>query len=183
MGKNIKAVTLLGFALLFTASLAHAQLGTANGTTSVSVTVGAEAGLTVVTGATTLASVGINFAPYTGSTSLTYYIRTTKVGGTGTLTLKVTTDFPAASGGPSVLTPPTGTDTLAYLCTVSAPGTACTGSQTSSTSASTSVGTWTADGHSAFAGNSASVAWTLTNDPLYKTGSYSATVTFTISAA
>jgi hypothetical protein len=26
------------------------------------------------------------------------------------------------------------------------------------------------------------VAWTLKNDPLYKTGSYSATVTFTVSA-
>ena len=182
MKNNLKAVTLLGLALVFTASLAHAQLGTGTGTTSVSVTVGAEAGLTVVTGATTISSVGTNFAPYTGTTNLTYFMRTTKVGGTGTLTLKVTTDFPA-TGGPSVGSPPTGTDTLAYTCTVSAPGTACAGSQTSSTAASTSVGTWGTDAHSIFAGDAASVAWTLTNDPLYKTGSYSATVTFTISAA
>src|ERR1017187_8698273 len=76
------------------------------GTTSVSVTVGAEASLQVNTATTTLTNVGTIFAQYTGSTSLTYKMRSTKVGGTGTITLKVTTDFGPA-GGPSVLTPPT----------------------------------------------------------------------------
>jgi hypothetical protein len=32
-------------------------------------------------------------------------------------------------------------------------------------------------------GNTASMGWTLTNDPKYQTGSYSATVTITISAS
>jgi hypothetical protein len=44
------------------------------------------------------------------------------------------------------------------------------------------VATFGAGASSAVAGNSGSVAWTLTNDPLYHTGAYSATVTFTISA-
>jgi len=82
-----------------------------------------------------------------------------------------------------VATPPTAGDTLAYTCTVAAPGTACVGSVTSSTAAATSVATFGANAHSAKVGNSGSVDWTLTDDPLYETGSYSATVTLTISAA
>ena len=150
------------------------------GTTTVSVTIGAEAALQVNTSTTTLTSAGI-FADYTGTTSLTYKIRTTQSTGSGTITLKVTTDF-APANGPSVASPPTGGDTLSYTCTVSAPGTACSGPVTSSTSASTSVATFGAGASSALAGNAASVAWDLKNDPLYKTGSYSATVTFTVSA-
>jgi hypothetical protein len=69
-----------------------------------------------------------------------------------------------------------------YTCTVTAPGTACSGSQTSSTASSTPVGTFGTDAKSAGAGNGGSVAWTLTNDPQYSTGTYTATVTFTISA-
>src|SRR5207245_9521251 len=109
-------------------------------------------------------------------------MRTNKVGGSGTITLQVTSDFSPANG-PSVGTPPTAGDTLAYTCTVAAPGTPCAGSVTSSTASATSVATFGANAHSASIGNSASVAWTLSDDPLYETGSYSATATFTISAA
>ncbi len=109
----------------------------ATGTTTVSVTIGAEASLQVNTLTTTLTSAGI-FANYTGTTSLTYKIRTTQTTGSGTLTLRVTTDF-APTQGPSVTTPPTGGDILSYTCTVAAPGTACSGPITSSTSGSTSV--------------------------------------------
>jgi hypothetical protein len=168
--------------LLLTASLAHAQLGGTTGTTTMSVAVAAEGGLTVNTTTTTFTESGANFSPYTGTTSLTYYIRTTPTSGSGSIVLKVTTDF-SPSGGPSVGTPPTSGDALKYTCTVSSPGTACSGSQTSSTSSTTSVGTFGADAHSTFAGNSASVAWTLTNDPVYKVATYTATVTFTISAS
>ena len=103
-----------------------------------------------------------------------------KAGGSGSITLKVTADF--GPGGPSVLSPPTAGDTLAYTCTLTAPGTPCSGSQISSTTAGTAVGTFGADAKSASAGNGGSVAWTLTNDPMYSTGTYTATVTFTISA-
>jgi hypothetical protein len=177
-----KKLLLTALGLLLAVSLAHAQLGGTTGTTTMSVSVVAEAALTVNTSTTTLASTGTNFSSYTGTTALTYFIRTTPTTGSGSIVLKVTTDF-APTGGPSVGTPPTGTDALTYNCTVSSPGTACTGPLTAKTSATTNVGTFGAGSSSTFAGNSASVAWTLTNDPLYKVGTYTATVTFTISAA
>jgi hypothetical protein len=173
--------------LLFHASLAHAQLGTSSGTTTVNVTVGAEAALSIVTGTTTLTSAGTNFSSYTGTTNLTYFVRTSAASGSGTITLQVTSDFSPA-GGPSVATPPTAGDALKYTCTVAAPGnngtaTPCSGSVTASTATATTVGTFGADARSLFGGNTAAVSWTLTNDPKYKTGSYSGTATFTISAS
>lgn len=150
------------------------------GSTTVSVTVGAEASVIVNTSTTTLVS-STPFADYTGNTSLTYKIRTTPSSGAGTITAQVTTDF-SPTGGPSVASPPSAGDALKYTCTVASPGTGCSGAQTSSTTAATSVATFGADAHSATAGNSASVAWALTNDAAYKVASYSATVTFTISA-
>jgi hypothetical protein len=44
------------------------------------------------------------------------------------------------------------------------------------------VATFQKDAHSTKTGDAGSVNWTLTNDPLYKTGTFSATATFTISA-
>ena len=167
--------------MLGLAGAAHAQFA-ATGTTTVSVSIAPEAALQINTATSTLSAAGTTFNNnYTGTTSLTYKVRTTKAGGSGTITLKVTTDFSPA-GGPSVLTPPTAGDTLAYTCTLTSPGNGCSGSQVSSTAASTPVGSFGADAKSANAGNGGSVAWTLTNDPQYSTGTYTATVTFTISA-
>jgi hypothetical protein len=177
---------LLAIAGAFTAFPANAQLGTGTGTTTLNVTVGAEAGLTVAA-TSNLTSVGTNFTSFTGSTALTYYIRTTQSTGAGSITAKVTTDF-APVGGPSVATPPTVGDALIYTSSGTAPGNSATGAVmafagvNASTTAQTNVATFGADNRSVFAGNSESVAWTLTNDPKYKTGAYSATVTFTISA-
>jgi hypothetical protein len=61
--------------------------------------------------------------------------------------------------------------------------TACTGSVTASTASQMNVTSFGADARSLITGNSATVNWTLTNDPKYKTGSYSATATFTISVS
>ena len=179
-----KILTLVGVALLLTAPLANAQLGTSTGTTTVTVAPVAEAALNITNGSTPLTSTGTNFTNYTGSTGLTYYVRTTQSGGSGSITLKVTTDFSPANG-PSVATPPNAGDKLAYTCTLSGVGTACTGSVTSSTTAATNVATFGADAHTVTfpGGDTATTVWTLTNDPKYKTGSYSATVTFTISAS
>jgi hypothetical protein len=176
--KHMKATlkTILAGAIL----CGPALYGQSTGTTTVSVTVGVEATVSINTTTTTLTS-STAFADYTGNTSLTYKIRTNPSSGTGTITAQVTTDFSPA-GGPSVASPLTGGDALKYTCTVASPGTGCSGSQTSSTTAATSVATFGADAHSAMAGNSASVAWALTNDPLYKVASYSSTVTFTIAA-
>jgi hypothetical protein len=176
----IRYATIFACCLLALTGLAQAQNST--GTTTLSVAVGPEAALTVTTGTTTLATASTTFgAPFTGNTSLLYFIRTTKTGGTGTLTLKITSDF-AGTGGPSVTTPPSTGDALTYACTVSTPGTACTGSQTASTSAATPLGTWGAAANSIKAGNAASVAWSLTDDPVYATGTYTATATFTIAS-
>jgi hypothetical protein len=162
--------------------LAHAQFA-ASGATTLSVTVGAEAAISVTTSTTSMTTTGTTFSnPFTGTTNFSYKVRTTTTGGNGTITLKVTTDFSPANG-PSVATPPTAGDALSYTCTLGGVGTACTGSQTASTSASTSVATFAAATKSTSAGDTGSVAWSLTNDPKYSTGTYTATVTLTISAA
>jgi len=182
MKNPLKTLPLLALGLLLTASLARAQLATATGTTTVTVTIGAEAGFNITNGTTPLTASGSNFNQFTGTTSLTYVIRTTASGGGGSITLKVTTDFSPA-GGPSVGNPPNPGDALTYTCTVASPGTACTGTQTSSTVSQTNVATFATDVHTGAGGSTASVAWALTNDPNYKTGTYNATVTFTISAS
>jgi hypothetical protein len=170
-------------AMLLAASLAYAQLGgTPPYNTSLTVTVGPEAALTINNATTNLTSTGTNFSSYSGTTGFTYFIRTTQTGGTGSIQLQITSDFSPANG-PSVASPPTSTDKLAYNSTVSTPGTAASAGQTASTSATTPVATFGANARSAYAGNSGSVVWALTNDPLYYTGSYAATATFTISAA
>ena len=175
---------MLGFAcvLLLVCGMAQAQTFGPSGTTSLQVTVGAEAALSINPTSSLTNSGGSFGTDFTGTTNLTYKVRTVQSGGTGSITLKVTTDF-GGTDGPKVANPPTAGDTLSYTCTVTSPGTGCSGSQTASTSADTPVSTFGADAKTAKAGNSGSVSWTLTNDPQYSTGSYTATVTFTISAA
>ena len=165
--------------LLSSVSL-FAQFGP-TGTTTLQVVVGTEAAIQVDTGTTNLTTAG-SFADYTGSTDYTYKIRTTQAGGTGAITVQITSDFGPA-GGPSVATPPSVGDSLDFTCTAVAPATGCAGTQTASTASATNVASFGADARSAKAGTSGnSVDWTLTNDPQYATGTYNATATFTISA-
>jgi hypothetical protein len=179
MKNLLKTLPLAALGLLLTASLASAQFGTPSGTTSVSVTVGPQAGLNITNSVTGLTLSGSNYA---GTTNLTYFVRTSASGGGGSISLEVTTDF-SPTGGPSVGSPPTTGDSLSYTCTVNSPGTACTGPQTASTTGTTNVATFGTNIHTGASGSTASVNWTLTNDPTYKTGTYNATVTFTISAS
>ena len=163
--------------LLALAGLAQAQ------TTTLTVAVAPEAALSVAAATTPLATTSTNFSnPYTGTTAITYLIRTSKSTGTGTITLQITSDFSGA-GGPSVANPPTAGDALTYTCSVSAPGTPCSGTQTAATKSATAVGSFGAGANSSKSGNAGSVSWALTDDPVYATGTYSATATFTISAA
>src|SRR5712692_3244068 len=110
-------------AALLVGPVARGQSFGTSGTTTVSVTVGAEASIRVDTATTNLTTTGTIFNDYTGTTNFTYKVRTTTSGGTGTITSKVTADFSPANG-PSVTTPPSGGDALSYTCTVSAPGSA-----------------------------------------------------------
>jgi hypothetical protein len=185
----MKKILALAAALLLATSLAYAQLGTTAPTGTVKVIVNAEAALTIQTTALTLTQTGSNFSDYTGTTPFTYFVRTTQSGGTGTITLEVTTDFSAGGGNsPSVASPPTSSDHLYFTCNVPNPqsgtSTACTGEGNyASTTASTNVTTFSADARSPKAGVASSVIWGLSNDPLYQTGSYTATITYTISAS
>jgi len=182
----MRKTILLAAVLMLVASVAHGQLGTTAPTATVAVNVNAEAALTIQTTALTLSQSGTNFTDYSGTTNFTYFIRTTKSGGTGSIVLQVTSDFSPA-GGPSVGTPPTASDHLYYSCTVPNPsnGTAtpCTGPVNSSTGSQTNVAGFNADSRSPKAGVASSVTWGLSNDPLYQTGSYTATITYTISAS
>jgi hypothetical protein len=152
-------------------------------TSKVIVNVVAEAGLTVPTDAT-LTSTGTLFANYTGSSTFTYYIRTSSgSSGNGNIQLMVSTDFSPANG-PSVANSGSSGDTLTYMSAPTLPATPPTTAQTASTSAATPVASFGPNAHSAKGGTSGNtVNWTLVNDPQYVTGNYSAVVTWTISAA
>jgi hypothetical protein len=134
--------------------------------------VGAEASFSAAFTATTLNHSGTKFASYSGTTNFTYKIRTTQSGGTGSVTVQVT-DF--ETNGPAVAD-------LSYTCAGVSSGTPCSGSTAASSSSTTSVGTFGADAHSADAGDAGSVTWTLVDRTDTKTGTYSSTATFTISA-
>ncbi len=136
-----------------------------------------------------LAHTGTTFSAFTGAVTLDYRARTTPSTGSGTITVKATTDFTCSSGGPCIATPPSTGDALKYTCSGATLGTNCSGTQTVSTTSATTVvtipaGVCTGAGSPCnnAATNTVSVSFTLTDDPKYKTGSYSATLTWTISA-
>jgi hypothetical protein len=137
----------------------------------------------------TLTKTGTVFNTFTGSLTFNYRARTTQSSGTGNITVKATSDFSPA-GGPSIGTPPTASDKLTFTCASASLGTPCSGTQTVSLATAATVLTIPATSCTGGGGacsstdpNTETVNFSLTNDPKYKTGSYSATLTFTISAA
>ena len=130
-----------------------------------------------------LTSAGTTFVAYSGNLIVSYRARTTAATGSGSLTMRATADFSPA-GGPSIAG-----GQLTYTCSAASLGVACSGTQTASTASQTSVVTLgaslcTGGGGSCSAANPNTVqsTFTLSNNPAYKTGTYSATLTFTISA-
>jgi hypothetical protein len=169
--KRLNTLAIFVAILALAAPAAFGQFDT-SGTTTLSLTVGPEAALTV-TATTPLTTAGGGlFADYTGSTTFIYKIRTALTGGNASITAAVTREF--ETGGPSVAA-----GDLKYTCAVVSPGNGCTGTMTAGT-APTSVATFGANSRSAREGTESSVAWTLFNDPQVQTGNYSAQVTFTI---
>lgn len=151
-----------------------------NGATSVSVNIAPEAAIRIDSATTALSTTGNVFAnPFAGSTGFTYKVRTTP-GGNANIQLQVTSDF-SPTGGPSVTSPLSPEDKLTYTCSVAQPATGCSGTQVAGT-ATTSVATFGGNAHSGANGNTGTLNWVLANDPQYATGSYSATITITISA-
>ncbi len=122
------------------------------------------------------------FSPFQATVPVTYRVRTT-TGGGGAITLQVTSDF-SPGGGPSV-----NSGGLTYTCGSATLGTPCSGSQTAALNFQTPVlalpaGACTGGGApcSAQDPNSVTLNFVLGDDPTYSTGSYSAQLTFIISA-
>ena len=158
----------------FLPAVATAQVvrGTAN--TSVTANVGADASI-AVSSPTTLTPSGGAFSAFTGSTVVTFYVRTTRTGGSGSIVLQAAEFSPA--GGPTV-----SGGSLTYTCTgAPAVGSACAGTQTASTSATTPIVSGIgANARAQAAGTT--VNWSVTNSPFYSTGTYASSVTFTLAA-
>jgi hypothetical protein len=115
----------------------------------------------------------------TGSVTLSYWARTSAAGG-GSVTVQATSDFSPA-GGPSI-------GSVSYVCSGATLGSGCSGSQTLSTTAQTPLislpgGACTGGGGacSAQAPNTVLLNLSALNKAHYKTGAYSAQITFTIS--
>jgi len=147
---------------------------------SLSVNIGAIAKLSVVQPSVTLLHAGATFANFTGAVTVQYKVRTTP-SGSSTLLVKAASDFSPANG-PSIAN-----SDLTYTCSGATLGTACSGSQTVSTTTQTNVvtvggGACTGSGCTGADPNSVSISLTLTDSPTFQTGSYSTSLMFSISA-
>jgi hypothetical protein len=158
-------------------------------TQTLEATIVPEGGLFRVSSPLVLTKTDANFNGFAGTITLSYRARTSQGTGNGAITVKASADFMPA-GGPSIAQPPSSEDKFNYTCKGATLGNSCSGTQTVSTTAATNV---VSIGASACTGggapcsvnnlNSMRVTFTLTDDPAYKTGSYSATLTWTISAS
>jgi hypothetical protein len=131
----------------------------------------------------TVTHAGTTFVAYTGNLTVSYRARTTASTGSGSLTVKATADF-SPTGGPSIAS-----GQLTYTCSSVTLGSACSGTQTASTTSQTNIVTVGASACAGGGGSCSSVnpntvqtSFALVNNPTIKTGSYSATLTFTASA-
>jgi len=180
-------VSLVAWAALLLAPM-RLQAATLTTTQTLQAVISPLGGLFSFPNSVTLTKTGTTFTKFTGSLTIQYDARTTQSTGGGSITVKATADF-TPTGGPSIATPPSTGDALQYTCSGPTLGTSCSGTQTVSTSAATNVVTLSASECTGGGGscsstspNTVTLSFTLTDDPQYKTGSYSATLTFTISA-
>lgn len=133
-------------------------------------------------GSVSLFASGAAFSSFTGTLLISNRVRTTSAG-SAAITVTASAEFSPA-GGPTIAS-----GALSYSCSGATIGTACSGSQTVSTSLQTpvlSIGSSSCTGGggacSAVDPNTVSLSLTLTNSPDYQTGSYSGQLTFVISA-
>lgn len=177
--KNVPVGSVRTFVSCFLGALACVQ----GASTTVSNTLDANIkalGALSVPGTVTLANSGTVFNSFTGTVTVQYRARTTATGG-GNLTMQVTQDF--QTGGPSVAS-----GDLTYICGGASLGSACS-STTASISTATAVVTVPSSactgGGSPCSGtdpNTIDVTFTLADRPVVSTGTYTASVQFTISA-
>jgi hypothetical protein len=174
-GRTCRIAVGVGISVLLMAAAAapgHAQtIGTSQ---SVTITIGPAAKLSVPA-SVSLTSSGAAFVAFTnpGTFTVSFHLRTSPGSGTGSIEVKATSDF--ASGGPSIAA-----GALTCTCASASPG-ACLGAQTVSTLTGKSVATF---GPAVTTGSGAvQLNFSIPNDPAYKTGSYSASLLFTISSS
>jgi len=141
------------------------------------------AGKVSVPASLSLTPAGGVFSPYAGSMTLRYLVRTTPGGSGGNVTVQATGDFNPA-GGPTV-----SSAGLAVSCSGATLGTPCAGQNPVGLASSTNLvaippSACTGGGGACSEGspNTVSLDFSMANDPSYETGSYTAVVTFTISA-
>jgi hypothetical protein len=167
-----RALLAMTIAALAVVPAAFSQ-STDTGTSTLSIAVGSEASFSSNTATTTISG-DTKFGAKTGTTNFSYKIRTSQSSGTGSIVVELTA---FGANGPAMVD-------LTYGCTVVAPATGCGSSGVAvSTSTGTNVATFSSDAHSADAGDSGSVSWTLVDRTTVKTGNYNSTATFTISAS
>jgi hypothetical protein len=130
-----------------------------------------------------LLTAGAAFSTFAGTLLVSQRIRTSVSGGTGAITLSASGEF-TPTGGPTI-----SGGALTYTCGGSTLGTACSGSQTVSTAVQTPVITVGANactggggGCSSTDPNTVSINFTLTNSPVFKTGTFSVGLLFSVSA-
>lgn len=167
-------------ALLLTPATILAQTS-ATTTQTVSAQISA-IGKVSVPGSISLFASGAAFSSYTGTLLINDRVRTTSAG-SAAITVTASAEFSPA-GGPTIAS-----GALSYSCSGATIGTACSGSQTVSTTLQTPVlsiggGACTGGGGACSAADpdTVSLSFTLTNSPAYKTASYSGQLTFVISA-
>jgi len=165
------------------------QAATLSTTQTLQADISPEGGLFSLSSSVPLAKADTVFSNYTGSLTIQYRARTTQSTGGGNITAKATADF-TPTGGPSIASPPASSDKLKYTCSGATLGANCSGAQTVSTSTATNVVTFSAsectgggNSCSSASPNTVNLSFTLTDDPKYDTGSFSATLTITISAS
>jgi hypothetical protein len=186
--KKCLGLLIVGTSILLVPISSLAQ-NTATATQTLQATIVPLSGLFTQASQISLTKSGTSFNGFSGTMTLNYRARTSQGMGQGTITVKATADFMPA-GGPSISTPPSAGDKFTYTCSGASLGSSCSGTQTVSTTTATTV---VSLGASACTGggapcstadpNSSNVTFILTDDPKYKTGSYSATLTWTISAS
>lgn len=154
-----------------------ALAASANATTTVSITVAADAKISVCGATTTLSTAGA-FADYLGSCVVTYSLRTTKVGGSGSITLAATTNWAAGAGGAG---PVIGTDAFSFTTTANTgPGTSNNGSINAVLANQNVI---TAIGANAHANNASfSSNFDLVNSPTWETDTYTVPIRYTITS-
>jgi hypothetical protein len=179
-----KLLAFTAVALLCTASLASAQV-TATSPANLSLTVANEANISI-DATTNFNTPNTTFTDYTATTNYHYQVRTTKVSGSGFISVAISVANDFGPGGPSANSPAAGDSLKITSSTASVGTTAVPANQINATAQN--IVTFGTDAHAGSPGPvgskgaTGSVAWNLTNDPAYVTGSYTATATFTVSA-